>query len=83
MPNDKEEPHVFTPIHQWVQDQKKRWLDTSSSSSVSNEKDNQQQQLSETGSNNLVADITKSSSDTHNNHNDNVSELRRIAKGHR
>jgi hypothetical protein len=88
MPNKKDEPHVFTPIHQWVQNQKKRWLevnqqhDTSSSSSLSNENDGQQQQLSETDANN-VADTTLASSDIHNNHKDNVSELRRIAKGHR
>lgn len=92
-PNNDNEPHVFAPIHEWVSDQKKRWLlannQLDASSSASNDNDNHSgpQTRSENDINDASTDIARSeaipSTTTRNNHMDNVSELRRISKGYR
>ena len=90
IPNNENEPHVFTPIHQWVRDQKKRWLLTnnqhgaSSSASKYNDNPSGQQTRSENdASANIANSEAIASAATRNNHIDNVSELRRISRGYR
>lgn len=80
---DHHEDHVFTPINVWVYNQKKRFITAtdnaaSQSSEIENSKDNNTTAI-------ITPTTTMISSETHgntNNHNDNISELRRIAKGH-
>jgi hypothetical protein len=72
-PNQNDEPHIFTPIHKWVQTQKTRWL-----------AENKQQSFDAEAHTSTadIAAVPQLSSNPNNNHHNNISELRRIAKGH-
>lgn len=81
-PNSDVEPHIFTPIHQWVKSQKHRWF------VESNQQSKEELDTNRTMTNNATNTVDAaaenlSSSKVYNNHDDNISELRRIAKGHR
>ena len=74
------EPHIFTPIHQWVQTQRERlFAETKQQSKESDVND----AITTTDDTKAAASAAPSSSKPNNNHNDNISELLRIAKGHR
>jgi hypothetical protein len=73
---NSDEPHIFTPLHQWAQTQKKRWL-------VENKQQAIESDTNAVSTTDDAAASTLSSPMSNTNHNDNVSELRRIAKGHR
>jgi hypothetical protein len=85
-PNRDEEPHIFTPLQQWIQTQKKQWFSV-------NEQQQQSIQVSDTNSAAVSTDTnnTADAAATSNvpsykhisNHQSNISELQRIAKGHR
>ena len=80
VPNN--EPHIFTPIHQWVQTQKERLF--AETKQQSNELDAVNDAITTTTDDmNAVTSAGQITSKPKNNHNDNISELLRIAKGHR
>ena len=85
-PNHVDEPHVFTPIQQWAQNQKKRWFaeNLPQSSELNGNSAILTTGPTTTAKNTADIDGTAlSASKFNSNHNDNISELQRIAKGHR